>query len=168
MSSERHKLTSESSNALTWKNLITENKLETILLPKLESILGITPVSYTRKSDIPHLTNKKVFLPTEYEIFGKYSHQKENERYSGERQWEIFRIDKEERRRYFRRDVNTGDINTYAPSNSNNGYGYWLATNSSRSGYASLVVFPDNSDFGFASRYSVTDVPVGVRPCFML
>ena len=168
MSSERHKLTSETSKALSWKQLITENKLETILLPQLESILGITPVSYTRKSDIPHLTNKKVFLPTEYEIFGKYDFQKENERYSGERQWEIFRTDKEERRRYFRRDVNTGDINTYAPSNSDNGWGYWLATNSIRSGYASLVLNPGSSDCGYASRYSVTDVPVGVRPCFML
>ena len=45
MSSERHKLTSKSYNALTWENLIIENKLETILLPQLESILGITPVS---------------------------------------------------------------------------------------------------------------------------
>ena len=168
MSSERHKLTSESTKALTWTQLITENKLETILLPQLESILGITPVSYTRKSDIPHLTNKKVFLPTEYEIFGKYTYQKENERYDGERQWEIFRFNKEENRKIFRRDVITGNINTYAPTNDNNGYGYWLATTSSGSGYASRVINPDNSDFGYASDGNVTSDGGGVRPCFML
>ena len=168
MSSERHKLTTESSNALSWENLITNNKLETILLPQLESILGITPVSYTRKSDISHLKDKRVFLPTEYEIFGKYEYQKENERYSGERQWEIFRTDKEENRKIFRRDVISGNINTYAPSDGYNGFGYWLATNSSDSGGASFVSFPDGSDFGFAGNYSVAYDGLGVRPCFML
>ena len=168
MSSERHKLTSEKDNALTWEQLITNNKLETILLPQLESILGITPVSYTRKSDISHLTNKRVFLPTEYEIFGTYTYQATNERYSGERQWEIFNFNKETNRKIFRRDVITGNINTYAPSDSNDGWGYWLATNSSRSGGASVVYGPDDSDFGLAYYYSVTNVCFGVRPCFML
>ena len=168
MSSERHKLTTESDKALTWEQLITNNKLETILLSQLESILGITPVSYTRKSDIPHLTNKRVFLATEYEIFGKYSYQKENERYPGERQWEAFNFNKEENRKIFRRDVKTGDINNYAPSNSYDGYGYWLATNSSNSGFASDVNNPDYSDFGYASNYRVTIDYYGVRPCFML
>ena len=169
MSSERHKLTSESYNALVWKNLITNNKLETLLLPQLESILGITPVSYTRKSDIPHLTNKRVFLPTEYEIFGKYTFQKENERYDGERQWEIFDFNKEENRKIFIRDVITGNINTYAPSNAYNGYGYWLATNSSDSGDASIVRYqPEYSDFGNANNNNVTNDNNGVRPCFML
>ena len=168
MSSERHKLTTESSNALSWENLITNNKLETILLPQLESILGITPVSYTRKSDISHLKDKRVFLPTEYEIFGKYAYQVTNERYDGERQWEIFRTDKEENRKIFRRDVISGNINTYAPSDGYNGFGYWLATNSSDSGGASFVSFPDGSDFGFAGNYSVAYDGLGVRPCFML
>ena len=168
MSSERHKLTSETSNALTWTNLITNNKLETILLPQLESILGITPVNYTRKSDIPYLTNKRVFLPTEYEIFGKYTHQKENERYEGERQWEIFNFSKELNRKIFRRDVITGNINTYAPTDSNNGWGYWLATNSSDSAHASDVIGPDLSDFGLADYDVVDRVYLGVRPCFML
>ena len=168
MSSERHKLTSETSNALTWTNLITNNKLETILLPQLESILGITPVNYTRKSDIPYLTNKRVFLPTEYEIFGKYTHQKENERYEGERQWEIFNFSKELNRKIFRRDVITGNINTYAPTDSNNGWGYWLATNSSDSDHASDVIGPDLSDFGLADYDVVDRVYLGVRPCFML
>ena len=168
MSSERHKLTSEEFNALIWTNLITDNKLETILLPQLQSILGITPVSYTRKSDIPHLTNKRVFLPTEYEIFGTYGYQKENERYSGERQWEIFNFNKEANRKIFRRDVITGNINTYAPSNDDNGHGYWLATNSSNSGRASTVNHPDSSDFGYAGYSNVNYDYYGVRPCFML
>ena len=168
MSSERHKLTSESNNALTWDQLITENKLETILLPQLQSILGVTPVSYTRKSDIPHLRDKRVFLPTEYEIFGEYEYQKEDERYNGERQWEIFRTDKESNRKIFRRDVKTGDINTYAPSDYYNGYGYLLATNSSYSGYASRVHSPDHSGFGDANYGDVTYDSNGVRPCFML
>ena len=168
MSSERHKLTSETKNALTWTNLISNNKLETILLPQLESILGVTPVSYTRKSDISHLTDKRVFLPTEYEIFGTYTYQKENERYSGERQWEIFNFNKETNRKIFRRDVITGNINTYAPSNNNNGYGYWLATNSSISDCASLVDGPAGSDFGLAAYSNVRFDIIGVRPCFML
>ena len=168
MSSERHKLTTESSNALSWENLITNNKLETILLPQLESILGITPVSYTRKSDISHLKDKRVFLPTEYEIFGNYTYQVTNERYDGERQWEIFRFNKETNRKIFRRDVITGNINAYAPSDFYNGYGYWLATNSSFSGLASFVIHPDNSDFGYARYNYVTYDHRGVRPCFML
>ena len=168
MSSERHKLTTEESKALTWEILITNNKLETLLLPQLESILGITPISYTRKSDIPHLTNKRVFLPTEYEIFGTYTYQKENERYSGERQWEIFNFNKETNRKIFRRDVITGNINTYAPSKNNNGYGYWLATNSSTSDLASFVANPGNSGFGGANYHGVTHGGFGVRPCFML
>ena len=168
MSSERHKLTTENYNVLSWTNLITDNKLETILLSQLQSILGITPVSYTRKSDIPHLTNKKVFLPTEYEIFGTYTYQAANERYNGERQWEIFNFNKESNRKVFRRDVNTGDINNYALSNNNNGYGYWLATNSSYSGLASLVRDPDDSVFGFAGHDYVDYGHSGVRPCFML
>ena len=168
MSSERHKLTTESGNALSWTQLITENKLETILLPQLESILGITPVSYTRKSDIPHLTNKKVFLPTEYEIFGEYTHQNESERYDGERQWEAFNFNKESNRKIFRRDVFTGDINNHSPSNNNNGNGYWLATNSSFSNIVSIVYRPDNSNFGFANRFDMTRDYFGVRPCFML
>ena len=155
-------------NALTWTNLISNNKLETILLSQLESILGITPVSYTRKSDISHLTNKKVFLPTEYEIFGKYEWQKENERYSGERQWEAFNFNKEENRKIFRRDVITGNINTYATTNNENGWGYWLATNSSTSDYASIVSHPDNSGFGYAGNNYVNYDDCGVRPCFML
>ena len=167
MSSERHKLF-EYNNGLTWKDLITNNKLEILLLPQLESILGITPVSYTRKDDIPHLKDKRVFLPTEYEIFGKYEDQKEDERYNGERQWEIFRTDKEENRKIFRRDVITGNINEYVPSDSYNGYGYWLATNSSSSGYASLVNSPDGSDFGDAHLNGVINPNIGVRPCFML
>ena len=168
MSSERHKLTSEGYNALTWENLITNNKLETILLPQLESILGITPVSYTRKSDIPHLTNKRVFLPTEYEIFGTYNYQKENERYEGERQWEAFNFNKEANRKIFRRDVITGNINNYAPSNDDNGYGYWLATSSSLSDGASNVGSSDNSRFGGTTYNDVTNRYIGVRPCFML
>ena len=167
MSSERHKLF-EYNNGLTWKDLITNNKLEILLLPQLESILGITPVSYTRKDDIPHLKDKRVFLPTEYEIFGKYEDQKEDERYNGERQWEIFRTDKEENRKIFRRDVITGNINEYVPSDSYNGYGYWLATNSSGSGGASIVNLPDNSDFGNAGNNGVNHPIIGVRPCFML
>ena len=167
MSSERHKLNTESDNALTWTNLITENKLETILLPQLESILGVTPVSYTRKSDIPHLTNKRVFLPTEYEIFGKYSYQKDNETYDGERQWEIFNFNKESNRKIFRRDVKTGDIDNYPPSNNKNGYGYWLATNSFDEG-ASYVTNPDFSAFGRANSNYMSGDYIGVRPCFML
>ena len=62
----------------------------------------------------------------------------------------------------------TGDINTYAPSDDSNGYGYWLANNSSRSGDASQVPDPNNSDFGFAGSYIVTHTNYGVRPCFML
>ena len=168
MSSERHKLTSDLNNALTWENLISGNELETILLPQLESILGITPVSYTRKSDIPHLTNKRVFLHTEYEIFGKYTFQNENERYSGERQWEIFNFNKETNRKIFRRDVITGNINTYAPSDDYNGYGYWSATNSSFSADVLFVAHPDHSDFGGAGLSGVRGVGIGVRPCFML
>ena len=168
MSSERHKLTSESYNTLSWIQLITENKLETILLPQLESILGITPISYTRKSDIPHLTNKRVFLPTEYEIFGTYNHQKETERYSGERQWEIFNFNKEENRKIFRRDVITGNINNYATTDEYNGWGYWLANNSSYSGTASHVYDPARSGFGVANYYRVDYGYIGVRPCFML
>ena len=168
MSLERHKLTSESGKALSWKDLITDNKLETILLPQLQSKLGVTPVSYTRKSDIPHLKDKRVFLPTEYNIFGEYKYQKEYERYEGERQWKIFRFNKEENRKIFRRDVITGDISNYAPSNGNNAYGYWLATNSSISGCASIVSYPDYSDFGFANYDSVACDDFGVRPCFML
>ena len=168
MSSERHKKTNESYMALSWTNLITENKLETILLPQLQSILGITPVSYTRKSNIPHLTNKRVFLPTEYEIFGTYTYQATNERYDGERQWEAFRTNTEKNRKIFRRDVITGDILNYAPSDSNNGYGYWLATKGSSYAYASNVSNPDDSGFGTADYYSVTDNNIGVRPCFML
>jgi len=169
MSSERHKLTSESDKALSWKDLITDNKLETLLLPQLESILGVTPVSYTRKSDIPHLTNKRVFLPTEYEIFGEYQYQNSNERYNGERQWEIFNFNKEPKRKIFRRDVMTGNINTYDPSlNHYHTYGYWLATNGSISGCASIVDGPDDSDFGGASFDHVSSPYIGVRPCFML
>ena len=169
MSSERHKLTTESRNALTWTQLITENKLETILLPQLESILGITPVSYTRKSDIPHLTNKKVFLPTEYEIFGTYSYQYPYERYDGERQWEAFNFKKEENRKIFRRDVITGDINNYADSDDNNGYAYWLATRSTTNyDYSTVVHSPYRSDFGNANTIPSTSNAMGVRPCFML
>ena len=168
MSSERHKLTSESCKALTWTNLITNNKLETLLLPQLESILGITPVSYTRKSDIPHLTNKKVFLPTKYEIFGTYEYMNENERYDGERQWEAFNFNKEENRKIFRRDVITGNINTYAPSDEYNGYGYWLATYSSYSDHVSFVYDPDLYNFGNFGNYYQGNIDFGVRPCFML
>ena len=167
MSSERHKLTTN-YNALTWTQLISENKLETLLLPQLESILGITPVSYTRKSDIAHLRAKKVFLPTEYELFGKYDHQIENERYEGERQWEAFNFNKEANRKIFRRDVITGNINNYSPSTNNYGSGYWLATNSSRSGDASLVNNPDFSSFGYANTDNMNYNKYGVRPCFML
>ena len=164
MSSERHKLTSDSRNSLTWNQLITNNKLETILLPQLQSILGITPVAYTRKNDISYLTNKRVFLPTEYELYGIYTSQKENERYRGERQWEIFDYNKEENRKIFRRDVRTGDIDDYVDY----GFGYWLATNSSDSGNASIVNYPDNSDFGYAYNTDETNDNYGVRPCFML
>ena len=170
MSSERHKLTTESNGLLSWTMLITINKLETILLPQLESILGITPVSYTRKSNITYLTNKKVFLPTEYNIFGEYKYQREDDRYEGERQWEIFRFNKEENRKIFRRDVITGNINTYAPSDDNNGYGYWLATRVETSGTnsASRVNLPDNSFFGYADWNTIGTYSTGVRPCFML
>jgi len=168
MSSERHKLTSESDKALSWKDLITDNKLETLLLPQLESILGVTPVSYTRKSDIPHLTNKRVFLPTEYEIFGEYQSQRNTERYSGERQWEIFNFNKESDRKIFRRDVNTGNIHTTAATNNYYGYGYWLATNGASSGNASNVHTLDANGYGNVGSTGVTNVRYGVRPCFML
>ena len=168
MSSERHKLTTESGKALTWEQLITENKLETILLPQLESILGITPVSYTRISHISHLTNKKVFLPTEYEIFGTYSYQYPYERYDGERQWEAFRFKKEENRKIFRRDVITGNIDNYADSDDNNGYAYWLATRSANYDDSTVVHSPYRSDFGNANTIPSTSNAMGVRPCFML
>ena len=168
MSSERHKKTNEDYMAFSWNDLITNNKLETILLPQLKSILGITPVSYTRKSDIPHLTNKKVFLPTEYEIFGKYRNQASNERYDGERQWEIFNFNKESNRKIFRRDVITGNINTYAPSNNDSGYGYLLATKSYSSGRVSYVYYPAGPDFGYATDSPEISEREGVRPCFML
>lgn len=171
MSSERHKLISEPGQALTWEQLITNNMLETILLPQLQSRLGITPVSYTRKSDISHLTNKTVFLPTEYEIFGEYTLQVENERYSGERQWEIFNFTKKPNRKIFRRDVITrnGYTNEYAPSDDNNGYGCWLANTSINDEYASTLCRPSNSDnYGYAYHDKMTNAYYGVRPCFML
>ncbi len=168
MSSERHKNTQyKTEGGWPWANFSNQYNV----LNVFKSKLGLTPRYYTRKSDRSHL-NGYVFAPTVYELFGTYFEVDEyvvsEDIYPGERQWEAFNFNKEANRKIFRRDVITGNINTYAPSNVNDAWGYWLATNSSGSGHASVVDNPDRSDFGFADGGNVTNVNNGARPCFML
>ncbi len=128
------------------------------MLPILQSQLGITPTLYTRNNNISYMKNEYIFFPTEFNVFGSYTFEAEADRYSGEKQWELFK------NKRFRRALNA-DRGIWEGLYDD----WWLATKTTKSELpASLVGNPVLSDFGLAGLDALPGTHSGSRPGFMI